>query len=149
MKGNNIIRIFLLFLSIALFSSPASLTFAFGPDVEIVPSSKQIITFDADYNLDTGEMYVAVVEDLDRKISLYKSSDHGLHWRLVRKISTACGSGTVEYPTAPVKLIYSEKFDRLFIFHPTSNKKLCVKRILPSTGSVLHTQTLNIPFDID
>ena len=145
MKG----KIFIKILVCLLFITLTTTAFAFGPDVEIVPTSKGIATFDADYNLNTGEMYVAVRIGLEKQIRLYKSSDHGLHWDLVKKISTICGSGTTEYLTAPVKLIYSENFDRLFLFYPTSNKKLCVKRIYPLNGQTLYSKQLNIPFDIN
>jgi hypothetical protein len=74
-----------LFLSVAL-------SFGWGGDVQIY--SGQINTFDVDYDLDTGSMFVAFQTTGEDIIRLYASTDHGTSWSEVTTFNTDGFMGT-------------------------------------------------------
>jgi hypothetical protein len=74
-----------------LFLSVASV-FGWGGDVPIYAG--QINTFDVDYDLDTGSMFVAFQATGEDIIRLYASTDHGTSWNEVTTFNTDGFVGT-------------------------------------------------------
>ena len=66
--------------------------FGWGTDVQIYPG--RINTFDVDYDLGTGTMFLAFQATGEDIIRLYSSSDHGFNWAEIAHFNTHPYQGT-------------------------------------------------------
>ena len=99
-------------IMLAFFLSVTS-SFGWGDDVQIY--SGQINTFDVDYDLDTGSMFVAFQATGEDIIRLYASTDHGTSWSEVTTFITDCFIGTTpRTDLSRIRVIYNA--NRVHIF---------------------------------
>ncbi len=77
---------------VAVFFLFVASGFGWGNDVQIY--SSQINTFDVDYDLGTGNMFVAFQATGEDVIRLYSSTDHGISWAEIANFGTNPYQGT-------------------------------------------------------
>jgi hypothetical protein len=77
---------------VAVFFLFVASGFGWGTDVQIY--SGQINTFDVDYDLGTGNMFVAFQAAGEDVIRLYSSTDHGISWAEIANFGTHPYQGT-------------------------------------------------------
>jgi len=116
-------------IMLALFLSVASV-FGWGGDVQIYPG--QINTFDVDYDLDTGTMFVAFQATGEDIIRLYASTDHGTSWSEVTTFITDGFMGTTpRTDLSRIRVIYNA--GRVHIFWVDSLGSLNRSRVTVHT----------------
>ncbi len=77
---------------VAVFLLSVASGFGWGNDIQIY--SGQINTFDVDYDLGTGNMFVAFQATGEDIIRLYSSTDHGINWAEIADFGTHPYQGT-------------------------------------------------------
>ncbi|MEA2108225.1 MAG: hypothetical protein U9P07_02235 [Pseudomonadota bacterium] len=92
---------------VAVFLLSVASGFGWGTDVQIY--SGQINTFDVDYDLATGSMFVAFQASGEDVIRLYSSTDHGINWSEIASFGTHPYQGTTARSDLKrLKVIYND-----------------------------------------
>jgi hypothetical protein len=118
---------------VAVFLLSVASGFGWGNDIQIF--SGQINTFDVDYDLGTGNMFVAFQATGEDIIRLYSSTDHGISWAEIASFGTHPFSGTTARSDLKrVKVIYNNGWVQ--VFWVDSDGRLNRWRCTPTGGII-------------
>ena len=116
-------------LAMAVVFVSASSAFCWGPDIPIWTGGT-VNCFDVDYDLGTGDMYVAFQAGGENLVRVYQSKDHGDTWSQLTTFGTnRPATASSRNDLERIRLLYDDSPKGLDVFFVNSEGNLVVMRV--------------------
>jgi hypothetical protein len=129
----------ILAMAMAMILVLSQSVFCWGPDIPIWTEGT-VNCFDVDYNVKTGDMYVAFQQEGEHLILVYRSSNHGKTWSQLTTFGTNRPEGVAPRTDLErIRLLYDDSPEGLDVFFVNSNENLISMRVPLDVYDPYHT----------